>query len=154
MGKALAVGDLDRDGAPDLVTAGWRGPGDPFVRTWLSTGACPGATVKLPLQATGARATVDDGPAWWLAPSTTFSSSAPELYLGLPEADTATLSLTLARGTAGSPDKVTCPAGLEALGGGCSGAISLQLSQPLSRGWRCTPGSTAYVLCADVNRHD
>jgi len=99
VGKALAVGDLDRDGAPDLVTAGWRGPGDPFVRTWLSAGACPGATVQLPLQATGARAQLDTGPSWWLTPSTTFSSSAPELYLGLPETDTATLTLTLPGGT-------------------------------------------------------
>ncbi len=80
VGRAVAVGDLDRDGRPDLVTAGV-----PFLRTWTTGGGCgPGVTVG-PL-APGDRvvATLPDGRRWahrhW--PSTTLSSSAPELVLG------------------------------------------------------------------------
>ncbi len=85
--RAVAVGDLDRDGRPDLVTAGKY-----FLRTWRTAGGCePGLQVTLTgdaknRNAIGARVLVE----WqghrqtqWMLPSTTGSSSAPELYFGL-----------------------------------------------------------------------
>lgn len=80
VGRAVAVGDLDRDGVPDLVTAGV-----PYLQTWRTTGGCgPGITVQgLPVGAV-VEATV--GEASWHQvhlPSTTLSSSAPEQIIGL-----------------------------------------------------------------------
>lgn len=88
--RAVGVGDFDRDGRPDLLTTGKY-----FVRQWRSEGGCPpGATLQLSGRAPiGARVqTTVAGVArtQWLLPSTSGSSSAPEVYLGFggyPEAD-------------------------------------------------------------------
>ncbi len=86
--KSVAVGDLDRDGRPDLVTAGYE---DltlvPFAQVWhVDGGWGPGVTVQFagptPI---GARVDVtadSDVAVRWLTPSTSYASSAPEVYLG------------------------------------------------------------------------
>lgn len=87
VGRCVAVGDLDRDGVPDLVTGG-----APFVRVYRGGGGCgPGITVRVEDGAgnrsgIGIGVEVRAGPLVYhrrLLPSTTFSQSAPELYLGL-----------------------------------------------------------------------
>lgn len=86
-GRALAVGDLDRDGRPDLVTAGlW------FARTWHTEGGC-GRSVTVQFKddalsrAPGGqlRFTHVDGSTAtrWITPATTWSSSATEVVFGL-----------------------------------------------------------------------
>jgi len=87
--RDVAVGDLDRDGRPDLITAGV-----PFLRTWRTGGGCgPGVTIRFDgLSGVGLRAEVQAGglrSSTVLTPSTTFSSSAEELYLGLGGASAA-----------------------------------------------------------------
>ncbi len=90
--QLLVVGDLDRDGRPDLVTAGRY-----FLRVWQTEGGCaPGLTVALDtaagasaLGASVAVTTPQRTTTQWLLPSTTHSASAPELYFGLAGADTA-----------------------------------------------------------------
>jgi hypothetical protein len=85
--RAVAVGDLDRDGRPDLVTAGKY-----FLRQWHTDGGCaPGVRVTLEgggqnRHGIGARVQVEVGErvvTQWMLPSTTASMSAPELYFGL-----------------------------------------------------------------------
>jgi hypothetical protein len=85
--RAVAFGDMDRDGTPDLVTAGKY-----FLRQWHASGGCePGVTLELDgptgnRQGIGARIRYTAGGrtiTTWMLPSTTASSSAPELYLGL-----------------------------------------------------------------------
>ncbi len=85
--RALAVGDLDRDGVPDLVSVGKY-----FLRQWRTVDACgPGVTVVLRgadrnVHALGARVRVRLGPrtvTLWALPSTTGSSNAHELHVGL-----------------------------------------------------------------------
>ncbi len=85
-GRALAVGDLDRDGRPDLVTAGlW------FARSWRGVDGCaPGVTLRLVGEGltAGLHARVvteidGDTRVRWLTPSSTWSSHAPELSIGL-----------------------------------------------------------------------
>ncbi len=99
VGKSLVMADLDRDGRLDLVTAGWDGVDEPFVRAWMGTGGCdPGITVILDEGQTGteARLELPDGHVtWsWLAPASTFSSQPAEMVLGMNGWTTATLTLT------------------------------------------------------------
>jgi len=86
LGRSVAVGDLDRDGRPDLVVAGRL-----FLRAWRAGGGCPDrVTLRLDAGAgnpggIGARVLARVGErswTWWMLPSTSFSSSAQELYLG------------------------------------------------------------------------
>jgi hypothetical protein len=88
--RALAVGDFDRDGLPDILTAGKY-----FMRHWRTEGGCgPGVRVLLRgmgrnAQAIGAKVEADIGDrtiTQWMLPSTTFSQNAPELYFGVGEA--------------------------------------------------------------------
>ncbi|HNH47645.1 MAG TPA: VCBS repeat-containing protein, partial [Myxococcota bacterium] len=78
--RAVAVGDFDRDGRPDLAMAGIL-----FFDLWYNrTDVAPACTVRLEAGHTegiGTQVQPDEGPSQWLWPSTTYSSSAPELYL-------------------------------------------------------------------------
>ncbi len=85
--RALAVGDIDRDGVPDVVTVGKY-----FFRHYRNEEGCgPGVRVVLKgsgldPQAFGARVDVDVGGrivTQWMLPSTTGSQSALELHFGL-----------------------------------------------------------------------
>ena len=92
--RAVAVGDLDRDGRPDLVTTGKH-----FLKVWKNEGGCDtGLTVRVDAggrnrSGLGTRVEVDVGgrtTTQWMLPGVTGSSNAPELYFGLggwPEAD-------------------------------------------------------------------
>jgi hypothetical protein len=84
--RSLVVGDLDRDGRPEVVIGGRL-----FVRIWTFSGGCPpGVTLQLDgppgnPHGLGARVDVDLADrrtTRWLAPSSTYGASAPELYLG------------------------------------------------------------------------
>jgi hypothetical protein len=78
--RAVAVGDFDRDGRPDLAMAGIL-----FFELWYNrTDVAPACTVHLEsghTQGIGTKVQPGQGPSQWLWPSTTYSSSAPELYL-------------------------------------------------------------------------
>ncbi len=92
--RAVAVGDLDRDGRPDLVTTGKH-----FLKVWRNEGGCDtGLTIRVDAggrnrSGLGTRVEVDVGgrtTTQWMLPGVTGSSNAPELYFGLggwPEAD-------------------------------------------------------------------
>jgi len=91
--RAVAVGDLDRDGQPDLVLAGLI-----WVQPWLSAGAhAPGLRLALDAgpgnrQGIGAKVEVTvrgETLTRWMLPSTSFSSSEAALYVGLGGADRA-----------------------------------------------------------------
>jgi hypothetical protein len=85
--RGLAVGDFDRDGTPDLLTAGKY-----FMRQWRTGGGC-GAGVRVLLEgkglnrtAIGAKVEAQIGErrvTQWMLPSVTFGSNAPELYFGV-----------------------------------------------------------------------
>ena len=92
VGRGLAVGDLNNDGLPDLVSAGRAD-----LRYWQTGGGCS-SSIKLTLltgrgdPGIGARVDVDVGErsyTQWMLPSTSFGASAAELFLGLYEADKA-----------------------------------------------------------------
>jgi hypothetical protein len=96
VGRAVAVADLNGDGLPDIVTAGITDDRHQYLRVHMTEGGCgPGLTVSAPAlnaQALGARVDVQAAGRQitrWLLPSTTFSSSAPELYVGFGGVDTA-----------------------------------------------------------------
>jgi hypothetical protein len=85
--RALAYGDLDRDGKPDILSTGKY-----YLRHWRTTGGCDNSiTVTLegpPENNDGIGARVElvfqgGRTVQWMLPSTTGSSSAHELYFGL-----------------------------------------------------------------------
>ncbi len=89
--RVVAVGDLDRDGDPDLLTAGKH-----FLRQWRNDGGHPGRlTVRLHGRrdnphGIGARLDATLGGVTrtsWMLPSVTGGTSAPEVYLGLGDGD-------------------------------------------------------------------
>ncbi|MGB0638225.1 MAG: CRTAC1 family protein [Myxococcota bacterium] len=89
LGRAVVVADLNQDGMPDIVTAGITDERHQYLRVHFSEGGCgPGVKISAPtLPATALGARVDVAVSGreltrWLLPSTTFSSSAPELYVG------------------------------------------------------------------------
>ncbi|MES2644839.1 MAG: CRTAC1 family protein [Myxococcota bacterium] len=110
--RAVAVGDLDRDGRPDLVTAGKY-----FLRQWHTDGGCaPGVRVTVDAgqknrQGLGSRVQVTLGErvlTQWMLPSTTGSSSAPELYFGLGgAAGAARVTVTWPDGTTSEAEDVS-----------------------------------------------
>lgn len=93
VGRSVVKTDLDRDGRPELVTAGRT-----FLSVKRSTLQC-GRAVALRLDAgpgnsrgIGAKVEVEVGArvlTRWMLPATTFSASTPELFLGLGDADLA-----------------------------------------------------------------
>ena len=94
--RAVAVGDLDQDGRPDLVSAGKYA-----LRTSRTDGGCsPGVTVTLAAggqnpAGIGSRLEVEEGgrvQTQWMLPSTTGSSNATQLFFGVE--DEATLTVT------------------------------------------------------------
>ncbi len=121
IGRSIAVGDLDRDGKPDLVVGG-----RVFMRAYYSRGGCPaglslslddGAGNRSGLGAHVVATVGERSQHYWLTPSTSFGSSAPELYIGLggaaaadslhvtwPDGATATLSDVAAGRITVTPD--------------------------------------------------
>lgn len=102
--RSVAVGDLDRDGRADLVSAG-----RDFLRVWMAGGGCEhGVTVRLAgagenPAGIGARVKVEAGgrtQVQWMLPSTTSSSSAAELYFGFGDATAGEVSVVWPDGTA------------------------------------------------------
>lgn len=93
--KSVVVGDLDRDGRPDLVTAGYLDLGlEPYAQVWhVDGGWGPGVTLQFDGPTpVGARVDVDvdhETAVRWLTPSTSYASSAPEVYLGTRDNETA-----------------------------------------------------------------
>ena len=104
--KSVVVGDLDRDGRPDLVTAGYLDLAlVPFAQVWhVDGGWGPGVTVQFegPTPVGTRVEVVADGDTTvrWLAPSTSYASSAPEVYVGTRDSVSASsLSVTWLDGT-------------------------------------------------------
>jgi hypothetical protein len=97
--RAVAVGDINRDGRPDLVTTGKH-----FLKVWLGEGGCAtGLTVRVDAggrnrSGLGSRVEVEVAgrvTTQWMLPGVTGSSNAPELYFGLggyPAADRVTVT--------------------------------------------------------------
>jgi hypothetical protein len=92
IGRALAVGDLDRDGRPDVVTAGlW------YATQWKTHGGCDsGLTLQLPIDGalTGQGLDIQVGERSFTrfpSPSTTWSSSAQELPIAALPTDPVTV---------------------------------------------------------------
>ena len=91
--KALVAADLDSDGRPELIKAGYAADfGDLVLRTYTVSGGCgPGVTLRFSLDAAsiGARVEADvDGvrTTRWMLPGATYGSSAAEVYVGAGEA--------------------------------------------------------------------
>lgn len=85
IGRSIAVGDVNRDGRPDLLTGGlW------YATLWTSQGGCEaGPTLELPRDGslTGRALDIwvnDSALTRFPSPSTTWSSSAQEVYLPAP----------------------------------------------------------------------
>lgn len=103
LGRGLSVGDMNRDGRPDLVVVG-----QSYLLVYLSEGGCDGrVTLTLegdPGNVHGIGARVDVRSAnttstEWLLPAGVFGQSAMELYLGLNGSDSADITVTWPDGT-------------------------------------------------------
>lgn len=112
--RAMAIGDLDRDGRPDVITAGKH-----YLNVWLAEGGCaPGLRITLDAgpgnrQGFGAKVEVlgaEGTQTRWMRTDTTASSSEAALYVGLGTASHArSVVVTWPDGTREQVDDV--PAG-------------------------------------------
>jgi len=95
IGRSIVSADLDQDGRVELVTSGWIDADHPELRVYRVNGTCPPGVTVAPMDgplSTGARVEVDVGDRTltrWILPSAVFSSSAPEVTVGLDGATTA-----------------------------------------------------------------
>lgn len=103
LGRGLAVGDMNRDGRPDLVVVG-----QSYLLVYLSEGGCDGrVTLRLEgdagnVHGIGARVDVRAENTTftdWMLPAGVFGQSAMELYLGLNASDSADITVTWPDGT-------------------------------------------------------
>jgi len=103
IGRSVTLGDLDRDARADIVVSGIE-----FLEVWMVRGGCgPAVTVELDggegnPHGLGARVDATAGARRWTVwhdTASTYSSSAPELYLGLGDAETLDLVVTWVDGT-------------------------------------------------------
>ena len=103
--RAIVVADLDGDGQPELITAGRQelsvtrfsgGCGSGVVVELGDGTGDPGIGARVELIADDWRSTQ------WLLPSTPYSSSAPELYIGMEEASEARVEVTWLDGRSAS----------------------------------------------------
>jgi hypothetical protein len=103
--RAIVVADLNGDGQPELITAGREelsitsfsgGCGSGVVLELGDGTGDPGIGARVELIADDWRSTQ------WLLPSTAYSSSAPELYLGMAEASEAQIEVTWLDGSSAS----------------------------------------------------
>jgi hypothetical protein len=90
--KPLVAADLDSDGRPELLKAGYSAAFDDLVlRTYRLDGGCgPGVTVRFPTEApwVGARVVAEvDGveTTRWMLPGATYGASAAEVFVGTGE---------------------------------------------------------------------
>ena len=98
IGRSIVSGDLDRDGRPELVTVGWFDVEDPVLRIWKVEEPCGNsATLTLPWTAVGAKIEAREH-ATFFAPTSTYSSSAPQVFIALGGLDETTASVTLPNG--------------------------------------------------------
>jgi hypothetical protein len=99
IGRTAAIGDLNRDGRPDIVISG-----RVYLAVFLSEGGCENS-ITLTLdegsgnhQGFGVEARIEVGDqsfTKWMLPSATYGMSAPEMYIGLgnaPKADKITVT--------------------------------------------------------------
>jgi len=100
MGRNVVVGDLDRDGRPDIVTGGVQlSHGAYFFRTWFSRGGCPTGVRLVFSRSFGfgprVEVTLPSGRTYnrWLENSSTYGASAPELTLGFAGWESASITV-------------------------------------------------------------
>lgn len=112
-GRGLSIGDMNRDGRPDLVVIG-----QTYLLVYLSEGGCDrGITLRLAgdpgdPHAIGARVDVtaaNTSYAEWMLPAGIFGQSALELYLGVNGSPTADITVTWPDGSTSTETGV--PAG-------------------------------------------
>ena len=98
IGRSVVTGDLDQDGRPELITVGWSDIEKPVLRVWKVQDACGNsATLTLPWTAVGAKIEAL-GRTTFFSPASTFSTSAPQVFIAMGNLDETTASVTLPNG--------------------------------------------------------